>query len=326
MTTQTYTHRDLSRLLGVSETTVKSYRSKFPGFLPVAREGKPVRLHLEALEVCRRIRDHFAEGLTIHQTAERLRGEFKEYPLAQRQAAAGRQATGMGLGADLDGRLEALVQAQEQVRRRMEQMEAEVRNLAAMEAASKGLVLELLQEFRAARAEPAKPALAAPPTAAQPGAAAGGTVLTARKIVTVHGQAGQEASYVLGREPKPEQAFAPPALPGEDFLDLPAVIRSDKGEFLALPGGQSIARLVELLRLQGGGQPSWFAEGPETWVCEVPLGPALTRELFFERTTTPRGNRVGLFRRMRVLSGSDVSEFDTAALQGFFRDLRLQLS
>ncbi|MDO9631884.1 MAG: helix-turn-helix domain-containing protein, partial [Humidesulfovibrio sp.] len=126
MTMQTYTHRDLAGLLGVSETTVKSYRSKFPGFLPVAREGKPVRLHPEALEVCRHIRDLFADGLTITQATERLKTEFKEYPHNRRLSIPPAQAQGSGL----EARLEALTQAQEAARERMEQLEAEVRNLA----------------------------------------------------------------------------------------------------------------------------------------------------------------------------------------------------
>ncbi|MDO9081721.1 MAG: MerR family transcriptional regulator [Humidesulfovibrio sp.] len=341
MVTQTYTHRDLARLLGVSETTVKSYRSKFPCFLPVAREGKPVRLHPEALAVCRSIRDLFADGLTILQATGRLRAEFKEYPLNRRLSTARWPAVGSASHPGLDSRLEALAQAQELARQRMEQLEAEVRNLAILEAASKALVAELLQEFRAARAVPAPPQPprpeqpydqadpaepAQPATAAQPETPAGPTVVTARKIVTVHGQAGALASYALGREPRPEPPFAPPARPEAAFLDLPAVIRSDRGEFLGLPGGQSVARLVDFLTLQGGGPVSWFAEGPQAWTCEAPLGPALTRELLFERTTTPRGNLVGLIRRLRTLSGSGAEEASALDLQEFFRQVRDQLN
>ncbi|MDQ7836860.1 MAG: MerR family transcriptional regulator, partial [Humidesulfovibrio sp.] len=151
MTAQTYTHRDLAGLLGVSETTVKSYRSKFPGFLPVARQGKPVQLHAESLEVCRRIRDLFAEGLTVVQATERLRQEFKQYPQARRAPAVVRQPVPADADAGLDDRLESLAQAQELAWRRVEQLEAEVRNLATLEAASKALVAELLQELRASR-------------------------------------------------------------------------------------------------------------------------------------------------------------------------------
>lgn len=324
MAMQTYTHRDLAGLLGVSETTVKSYRSKFPGFLPVAREGKPVRLHPESLEVCRRIRDLFADGLTINQTTERLRTEFKEYPQNRRLSTSTRQAVANASDSGLDTRLEALTQSQELARTRMEQLEAEVRNLATLEAASGALVAELLQELRASRlAAPGPPPQPEPP---QPEAPAGPTVVTARKIVTVHDQAGAVASYALGREPRPAPVFAPLAQPAAAFLDLPAVIRSDRGEFLGLPGGQSVARLLEVLTPQDGAPAVWFEEGPEAWACEIALGPALTRELLFERTTTPRGNLVGLIRRMRTRSGSGATEATPAEVQELFRLVRDQLS
>ncbi|MDR2124992.1 MAG: helix-turn-helix domain-containing protein [Desulfovibrio sp.] len=71
-----YTHKDLSRLLGVSETTVKSYRRKFPGCIPVAGYGKPIRFGEEALRVARRIRHLFEYGLSVDETRARLAEEF----------------------------------------------------------------------------------------------------------------------------------------------------------------------------------------------------------------------------------------------------------
>ncbi len=70
------THRDLSRQLGVSETTVKSYRRKFPGCIPVANQGKPIRFAAEALAVCKRIRDLFELGMNIPEVRARLAAEF----------------------------------------------------------------------------------------------------------------------------------------------------------------------------------------------------------------------------------------------------------
>lgn len=335
MATQTYTHRDLAGLLGVSETTIKSYRSKFPGFLPVAREGKPVRLHQESLGVCRRIQGLFADGLTITQTTERLRSDFKEYPQNRRLSIPTKKtvAEAPEFGPDtrpdsqLHAQLEALAQSQELARARMERLEAEVRNLAAMEAASKALLAELIQELRASRLAAFAPPLSGQPQPepVQPEAPVGPTVVTARKIVTVHAQTGAVASYALGREPRPEPLFDAPAQPEEPFLGLPAVIRSDRGDFLGLPGGQSVARLLEVLTPQDGAPAVWFEDGPEAWTCEVALGPALTRELSFERTTTPRGNLVGLIRRLRTRSGSSITEATQAEVQEFFRLVRDQL-
>lgn len=349
MDAETYTHRDLARRLGVSETTIKSYRSKFPGFLPVAREGKPVRLHAEALAVCTRIRDRFADGLSIAQVAQALRAEFKEYPQNRRlstpYSAPRREAPAAAPDETLAPQLRALAEAQEAARQRIEQLEAEVRNLATLEAASKSLVAELLAELRAARlagmpasavlpapepapgpdgAPPSQPAAetpSSPPTPLNPERGEGGEgVVTARKIVTVHGRAGAVASYALGREPRPEPPFAAIARPEDAFLDLPVVIRSDRGDFLGLPGGQSVRRLVETLSPEA--RAEWFAEGEGAWACAIPLGRAQKREILFERTTTPRGNLVGLIRRMRI----NEAEATPAQLQDIFRQLRDQLS
>ena len=445
---QSYTHRDLAQALGVSETTIKSYRAKFPSFLPVAREGKPVRLHPEALDVCRRIRDAFADGLSISQTKQALQADFKEYPRNRRLStphSASVLATRNGVPAPgesaLGQRIEALTQAQDLARARMEQLELEIRNLATMEAASKALIAELLAELRAARtslppapgtanpaaansglasdlaagqgsslvggvtsdqasnpatgqphaqpsaqaghfaqatqqaataghiaAQPAQTTSAQPPaspaptrsearpvsaasgaarasapaegidavatradhtasgaasdTTRDPASGAGPTVLTARKIVTLHGPGGPVASYALAREPKPQPHFPEPPAPAPAFLDLPAVIRSDRGDFLGLPGGQSVRRLVEVLTPEGATPPAWFQESAESWTCAIPLGRAQNRELLFERTTTPRGNLVGLIRRMRI----NETEATPVQLQEIFRQLRDQLT
>ena len=70
------THKDLSRQLGVSETTIKSYRRKFPDCIPVACQGKPIRFSGEALAVCKRIRDLFDLGVNIPEARRRLSAEF----------------------------------------------------------------------------------------------------------------------------------------------------------------------------------------------------------------------------------------------------------
>lgn len=76
MTDKTYTHRDLAALLGVSETTVKSYRRKFPGCIPVASHGKPIRFTEEASKVAIRIRDLFETGMSVEDVRARLSKEF----------------------------------------------------------------------------------------------------------------------------------------------------------------------------------------------------------------------------------------------------------
>lgn len=63
-------------MLGVSETTIKSYRRKFPGCIPVANKGKPIRFTLEAKDICTKIRDFFALGMSVEEVGKRLSGEY----------------------------------------------------------------------------------------------------------------------------------------------------------------------------------------------------------------------------------------------------------
>ena len=76
MSEKTFTHKALADLLGVSETTVKSYRRKFPGCIPVASQGKPIRFPAEAAAVATRIRDLFETGMSVEEVRSRLAGEF----------------------------------------------------------------------------------------------------------------------------------------------------------------------------------------------------------------------------------------------------------
>ncbi|MDL2313960.1 helix-turn-helix domain-containing protein [Desulfovibrio sp. OttesenSCG-928-C14] len=76
MSEETLTHKDLADFLGVSETTVKSYRRKFPDCIPVASQGKPIRFKAVARDICLRIRDLFALGMSVAEVGERLRQEF----------------------------------------------------------------------------------------------------------------------------------------------------------------------------------------------------------------------------------------------------------
>ena len=76
MSENTFTHKALADLLGVSETTVKSYRRKFPGCIPVSSQGKPIRFTAEAAAVATRIRDLFETGMSVEEVRARLAKEF----------------------------------------------------------------------------------------------------------------------------------------------------------------------------------------------------------------------------------------------------------
>ncbi len=73
---KTFTHKDLAKQLGVSETTVKSYRRKFPGCIPLYSQGKPIRFNHNALAVCKKIRDLFEQGMSIEEVRNRLMVDF----------------------------------------------------------------------------------------------------------------------------------------------------------------------------------------------------------------------------------------------------------
>ena len=72
----TLTHKDLAARLVVSETTIKSYRRKFPEFIPVHSRGKPLHFPPEALKVCLFIRACFQRDLSVEETRSRLAANF----------------------------------------------------------------------------------------------------------------------------------------------------------------------------------------------------------------------------------------------------------
>lgn len=76
MMKKTFTHKELARLLSVSETTIKSYRRKFDACIPVANLGKPIRFTESALQVCQQIRDHFNAGMSVEEVRARLAQQF----------------------------------------------------------------------------------------------------------------------------------------------------------------------------------------------------------------------------------------------------------
>ncbi|MDL2267549.1 helix-turn-helix domain-containing protein [Desulfovibrio sp. OttesenSCG-928-G15] len=96
MSEKTFTHKDLAVLLGVSETTVKSYRRKFPGCIPVANKGKPIRFTEEAATVALKIRDYFDTGMSVEDVRARLAQEFSWIEVEPDAMLIVRESTGKG--------------------------------------------------------------------------------------------------------------------------------------------------------------------------------------------------------------------------------------
>lgn len=105
MPESTYTHKDLARQLKVSETTIKSYRRKFPNCIPVSSQGKPIRFTAEALGVCRKIRDLFYRGMSVEEVRSRLAAEFSWIEDAPVKNGNSYTAPGVGVGVEQDGAL-----------------------------------------------------------------------------------------------------------------------------------------------------------------------------------------------------------------------------
>ena len=157
MTEKTLTHKDLGDALDVSVTTIKSYRRKFPGFIPVAGYGKPIRFPARALAVCSKIRECFVQGLSVTETEKRLvqagfqpegetpatsapaaKGHFSQEYLEKFFKTAGQMMQGMA----------QLATAQARSEQRLSRLEKALQGLLEAEAGSQALLGELAAGFR----------------------------------------------------------------------------------------------------------------------------------------------------------------------------------
>ena len=126
------THKDLATLLGVSETTVKSYRRKFPGCIPVANKGKPIRFTTQARDVALRIRDLFTQGMSVPEVRSRLAGEFawidEKSPTDPAKAPAGKPEQAQGVANIARGVVD-MSRRQDTLLKRMEHIEGMLADL-----------------------------------------------------------------------------------------------------------------------------------------------------------------------------------------------------
>lgn len=324
----TYTHKDLARLCGVSETTIKSYRRKFPGFIPVLTRGKPIRFRAEAGDVCLKIRDCFEKGMSVGETRKVLKQHFKEDPPVRKARSAkggGRSQETGGIsqeymekffataGQMMQG-MAGLATAQAKAEQRLRKVESALERLLEAEAANREAMTALLERQPAEpeRPEPVDSFAAAPE--AEPR-------VRARKIVNVRSPEGEVESYALENGDDGPAGQAEPAVPPAAFLNTPVVIRNDQGEFLGVPGRLSLSGFLDILTREAGEDgsslPGWTREG-DAWVYALRSPDKDTHTLFFTTTTTPRGNLVVLFDRLDVNGRRTSPQF----LQEFFRQVK----
>lgn len=276
------THRDLAGLCGVSETTIKSYRRKFPGFIPVLTRGKPIRFRPEAGEVCLRIRQCFEKGLSVSETEQVLAREFRKEPSssmpgaasdASRDAAPQERFDAFFRNAErmMQG-MAALATAQAKSDRRLQVVEEGLARLVEVQAENKELLGDLMRLMG-------------------DGSARGPEPRAARKIVTVRKPGGQTASYAFDAREAP--ATEPPA----ETLDLPVVIHTEEDQYLGLPGGRTLRDFVDALAARFNERPAWEHIGAD-WRMDMAMDRGETHSLHFRETTTPKGNNVIQFHRL----------------------------
>ncbi len=312
MNEQTLTHKDLSRLVGVSETTIKSYRRKFPRFIPVAGYGKPIRFRQEAGKVCLAIRDCFVKGLSVGETENRLRAQFREQPV--RKIPGAKKGLDQGLSREtLQGFLNTadqmmrglaeLAAAQAQSEERLNNIEQAMTQLLTEEKGNKEFFTDLAEHLKTI------------PNVSED------TETKARKIVTVRGRKGRTDSYSLEKETKAKTDAAETQTPPQDLLDCPVVIRSEKGEFLGLPGRPTLTLFVGALEMEakdtGLAITAWKTSG-SSWIYSLQKKDSDQLDHWIERITTPKGNDVAVLYR---LDNGGV-EAGAPELQAYFRGVR----
>ncbi|MGE4290918.1 MAG: helix-turn-helix domain-containing protein [Desulfovibrio sp.] len=363
MPDKTLTHKDLGDALGVSVTTVKSYRRKFPGYIPVAGYGKPIRFQQKALEVCRKIRECFEQGLSVNETEKRLKlagfrsegGRREPRP----EGVAGSAMAGTSpeylekffktAGQMMQG-MAQLATAQARSEQRLSRLEDALRGLLEAEAGSQALLGELAAGFRTDRrseqdietaaqdnmAEAVMPTLIvdgetrnteSPDMTVEDAETHRESRIRAKKIVNVRSR-DKVDSYSLEPDEAVEAPVAEPAAddaeterPDQDYLNMPVAIRSERGDFLGLPGrlslGDFTSFLVQLERESGPVLSTWSGVG-DTWTLSLRSSSAKRRELGFSKHTTNRGVELAVLLH---LNRNGVVA-DREELMEFFREMK----
>jgi len=326
---ETYTHKDLAKLCSVSETTIKSYRRKFPGFIPVLTRGKPIRFKKEAADVCLKIRDCFEKGMSVRETGKVLKEHFKEDPKSKPMSQPTAQAGG-GSGVVSEEYLDqffstagqmmqgmaSLATAQAKTGQRLEKLENAVNALLEAETRNAEMFGQLMGSMKEAPAKPAADKTPTPEAAPAPPKSAEKS--RTRKVV-VTDREGSVKSYTLQKEEKAPESL--PKRPSDAFLNTPIVILNEQGEFLGVPGRLPLAGFMEILLREADeaamAHANW-RQVDDNWVFTMKVPGGDSHELYFKSTTTPRGNLVVLLDRLDVNSKQTSANF----LQEFFRQVK----
>jgi len=323
---QTVTHEDLAQALGVSVTTIKNYRRQFGAFLPIAREGRPLRFHASALDVCHRIRNLFADGLSASKSLDVLQSEFPSFFNNRHLSKVKKSAPSTSASERLDlpeegqtepeenlvKRLEAMEALFENANRRVGRVEKLLEDLFTLNNRANTLQNELLAKLETLTGVPGSIGYAASPS---PNAAR------------------EEPAPAVAEEPAaPEYAprantsvlFEPPA----DLAPLPVVIFSELGEFLGVTDKKgrpfTLKEFQAFLERRAAGLgkfDSTWSSDQDAWVLTFGgSGPSSGQihDHYFRRTKTTKGNLVAHFYQLRI-NGNVVTK---AFLHAFLRQIK----
>ncbi len=310
MTADTFTHKDLSNITGVSVTTIKSYRKKFPEFFFISGHGKPLRFRKGADKLCLRIRDLFNSNYSVKQIRDKLLVEFesvkdnKQLPITKTDSTTSSEEINKlsKLTTQMMNGLAALVTAQAKSEQRLMRIEKSVKELVELQKNGTPDNTELVNEIR--------DAIAGLGSLKQP------ERITAKKVVTIKKENGDSDSYAFESDQSSIE-------PEKDFLELPVVIKSENGEFLGMPGKPghpfTLNELIYLLTSvrEQNVTRIWRKEGRE-WVLSFKAPEGQLHELYFQRTRTPKGNIVSFFGRLDIESETQSPAF----ILTFFREVR----
>ncbi len=352
MADDTVTHKDLAQFLGVSETTIKNYRSKFSEFFEVRGKGKPLRFAPDVARVCRDIRNCVRQGLSVEETRAQLR---ERYPRVMRSRSRGRESGRendrtsetstdqphippelIDFIPSLAGGLERLAVLQDETNKRLERLEAVLaareEGQAGEERAGQGSLgtRGRLVRVRNAYGEVQEYHLEAAPISAPVTTQA--SVPAEKKISAPHIPENIRTEVPLG--------FA--SAPAADFLSMPLVLRSGRGEYLGVggrgAGAFSTSDLMDLMAGRftapnafsfhweareggGAGQDGPGAPGaPGGWLLRATQGQGPKAKVYLlglERARTPRGNNVVLVWSLEV----DGKEVSPVFLHNFIRQM-----
>lgn len=347
MATTSLTHRDLARMLGVSETTIKSYRRKFPGCIPVASNGKPIRFTEEAGQVCVKIRELFSRGMSVEEVRLRLETYFDWIPPYEPEETQSEEQHTPVVSSSVDmpedftlavsnlakGMVKLTMQ-QETMLKKMASIDARLEQLGLYPKAVEGisepssLTPELSQWMQQAHTVLERIEMLAGQVIAEPKVQA--------KVVRVKNSYGDVSEYHLetdtaaeSTEGVPQEVVSPQPLPPQDpprrLLTLPLVIQSEDGDFLGVAGKSrgrfSINDFKAMLmaHFSSNERYSYFWQlTPNGWLLALEQKDAeVPKNLAFvvEQKTTPRGNDVALIQHVTI---NGVDE-ETSQVHAFIR-------